>query len=204
MSSRRTCRLRSAERDDLVDADLVDELSKDDLVRAHLDWAPVRLEALKRLRAANLPWPEHWHWDWSQKAGMLDLLAYRCMGIEHGGRMQGLMMLSTVAVKGRLAQHLGKPALYVEFLETAPWNLRALTGTPQFLGVGVRLLEAAVVFSQQEGFSGRLGLHSLPQSEGFYRRYMTDLGLDPKHSQRLRYFEMHAQQGRYFLEGGKS
>ena len=203
MSSRQKCRLKVPERDDLVEAELVDELSKDDLVRAHLDWAPVRLEALKRLHAAKRPWPEHWHWDWSKKADMLDLLAYRCMGIEQGGRMQGLMMLSTIAVKGRLAVQAGKATLYIEFLESAPWNLRELVGIPQFLGVGVRLLEAAVVFSEEEGFGGRIGLHSLPQSEGFYRKYMTDLGLDPNHSQRLRYFEMGAEQVRYFLEGRK-
>jgi len=125
------------------------------------------------------------------------------MGIEQGGRMQGLMMLSTIAVKGRLAVQAGKATLYIEFLESAPWNLRELVGIPQFLGVGVRLLEAAVVFSEEEGFGGRIGLHSLPQSEGFYRKYMTDLGLDPNHSQRLRYFEMGAEQVRYFLEGRK-
>ena len=203
MSSRRKCRLKAPQGDDLVEAELVDELSKDDLVRAHLDWAPVRLEALKRLREAKRPWPEHWHWDWSKKADMLDLLAYRCMGIEQAGRMQGLMMLSTLAVKGRLPAQAGKAVLYIEFLESAPWNLRDLTGTPQFLGVGVRLLEAAVEFSEEEGFGGRIGLHSLPQSEAFYRKYMTDLGPDSTQSQGLRYFEMSAQQVRYFLEGRK-
>ena len=203
MSSRRKCRLKAPESDDLVEADLVDELSKDDLVRVHLDWAPVRLEALKRLHAAKRPWPEHWHWDWSKKADMLDLLAYRCMGIEQGGHMQGLMMLSTLAVKGRLAGQVGKAVLYVEYLEGAPWNVRDLAGTPQFLGVGIRLLEAAVEYSEEEGFGGRIGLHSLPQSDEFYRKYMTDLGPDSSQSQGLRYFEMSAEQVRYFLEGRK-
>jgi hypothetical protein len=203
MSSRRKCRLKAPESDDLVEADLVDELSKDDLVRVHLDWAPVRLEALKRLHAAKRPWPEHWHWDWSKKADMLDLLAYRCMGIEQGGHMQGLMMLSTLAVKGRLAGQVGKAVLYVEYLEGAPWNVRDLAGTPQFLGVGISLLEAAVEYSEDEGFGGRIGLHSLPQSDEFYRKYMTDLGPDSSQSQGLRYFEMSAEQVRYFLEGRK-
>ena len=68
MKVRRNCGLKVPELDHLVEADLVDELSKDDLMQAHLDWAPVRLEALKRLQEAKLPWPEHWHWDWSKKA----------------------------------------------------------------------------------------------------------------------------------------
>jgi hypothetical protein len=203
MSFRRKCSLKASKGDDLVDAELIDELSKDDLVRAHLDWAPVRLEALKRLHEAKRPWPEHWHWDWSKKADMLDFLAYRCMGIEQGGRMQGLMMLSTLVAKGRLEGQIGKAILYIEFLETAPWNMRELAGTPLFLGVGVRLLEAAAEFSVAEGFGGRVGLHSLPQSDDFYRKYMTDMGLDSSQSQGLRYFEMSAEQMRYFVEGRK-
>ena len=203
MKLRRKCGLKVAARDDLIEADLVDELSKDDLMQAHLEWGPVRLEALRRLREVKCPWPEHWHWDWSKKADLLDLLAYRCMGIRHGERMQGLMMISTIASKGRLPGQQGKAVLYIEFLESAPWNLRALTEAPQFLGVGVRLLEAAVEFSGEEGFGGRVGLHSLPQSDEFYRKYMTDLGLDSRQSQGLRYFEMSAEQVRYFLEGRK-
>ena len=134
---------------------------------------------------------------------MLDLLAYRCMGIELGGHMQGLLMVSTIAAKGRLQSQKGKAVLYIEFLETAPWNIRDLAGAPQLLGVGVRLLEAAIEFSGEEGFGGRVGLHSLPQSTEFYRKYMTDLGLDSSQSQGLRYFEMSAEQVLYFLEGRK-
>jgi hypothetical protein len=203
MSARRKCQLKAPGSEKLVEAELVDELSKDDLIRAHLDWAPVRLAALKRLHEAKQPWPEHWHWDWSKKADMLDLLAYRCMGIELGGHMQGLLMVSTIAAKGRLQSQKGKAVLYIEFLETAPWNIRDLAGAPQLLGVGVRLVEAAIEFSSEEGFGGRVGLHSLPQSTEFYRKYMTDLGLDSSQSQGLRYFEMSAEQVLYFLEGRK-
>jgi hypothetical protein len=203
MSARRECHLIDPGSADLVKAELVDELSKDDLIRAHLDWAPVRLAALQRLHEAKRPWPEHWHWDWSKKADMLDLLAYRCMGIERDGRMQGLMMLSTIAVKGRLRVQEGKAALYIEFLESAPWNLRDLVEAPQFIGVGIRLLEAAIALSADEGFGGRIALHSLPQSDDFYRKYMTDLGPDSSQSQGLRYFEMSAEQMHNFLEGKK-
>jgi len=203
MSVRRRCRLKAAGSDDLIEAELVEELSKDELMKTHLDWGPIRLEALKRLHEAKQPWPEHWHWDWSKKAEMLDLLAYRCMGIECEGRMQGLMMVSTIAGKSRLAGQLGKAILYIEFVESAPWNLRDLVEAPKFLGVGVALLEAAIDFSSTEGFGGRIGLHSLPQSEPFYRKYMTDLGPDAGHSEGLRYFEMSAEEKRYFLEGRK-
>lgn len=201
MSSRQKSRLKRAGVDEIVDAEIVDQLSKEELMATHLDWAPVRLDALKRLYKEKRSWPEHWHWDWTRKAELLNLLAYRCLGIECEGHMQGLMMVSTIAGKSRLGGQLGKAILYVEFVESAPWNLKDLVEDPKFSGVGVALLEAAIEFSEQEGFGGRIGLHSLPQSEQFYRKYMTDLGPDDGHSEGLRYFEMSVEQVRYFLEG---
>lgn len=201
MSSRRKSRLKRAGKKELVDAEIVDELSKDELLATHLDWAPERLEALKKLRDAKKPWPEHWHWDWSKKAGLLDFMAYRCMGIECEGRMQGLMMASTIAGASRVGP-TGKAVLYIEYIESAPWNVKDLVGDPKFSGVGIALLEAAIELSEDEGFGGRIGLHSLPQSEPFYRKYMTDLGPDSSH-QGLHYFEMSVEQIRLFLEGRK-
>ncbi len=142
MKLRRKCTLKVPASDTLVEAELADELSREDLTRAHLAWSPVRLETLARLLDQQRAWPEHWHWDWSKKADLLDMLAFRCLGITQGGQMQGLMMLSTIAGAGRLPGQQGKAVLLVEYLETAPWNLRSLMATPRFLGVGLRLLEA--------------------------------------------------------------
>lgn len=60
---------------------------------------------------------------------------------------------------------------------------------------------AAIAFSEQEGFKGRIGLHSLPQAENFYRDRcgMIDLGPDATY-QNLRYFEMTPDQAKAFLE----
>ena len=54
--------------------------------------------------------------------------------------------------------------------------------------------------SRQSGFAGRVGLHSLPQAEPFYRDVcgMTDLGEDPNEYD-LRYFEMTEAQAARFL-----
>lgn len=41
---------------------------------------------------------------------------------------------------------------------------------PRLRGVGTALVTAAVALSEDEGFKGRIGLHSLPQAEDFYRR----------------------------------
>lgn len=61
-------------------------------------------------------------------------------------------------------------------------------------------MTAAIAVSEDEGFKGRLGLHSLPQADDFYRKIgMTDLGQDAAY-QNLRYFEMTSEQARAFFE----
>ena len=52
------------------------------------------------------------------------------------------------------------------------------------------MMTAAVELSLEEGFKGRVGLHSLPQAETFYEKHgMIDLGPDAG-VQNLRYYEM--------------
>jgi hypothetical protein len=53
MSSRKKSRLKRAGVDEIVDAEIVDQLSKEELMATHLDWAPVRLDALKRLHSRS-------------------------------------------------------------------------------------------------------------------------------------------------------
>ena len=57
----------------------------------------------------------------------------------------------------------------------------------------------AANFAIQMGFDGRVGLHSLPQSESFYRRCgMTEFWRDPEY-QYLLYFEMPQSQSTNLL-----
>jgi hypothetical protein len=61
------------------------------------------------------------------------------------------------------------------------------------------MLGAAVELSRTLGLDGRCGLHSLPQSEGFYRQIgMRDFGLDT--AKPLRYFEFDAPGAQRFHE----
>jgi hypothetical protein len=72
---------------------------------------------------------------------------------------------------------------------------------PRFSGVGTVLMAAAIQFSIDEEFSGRVGLHSLPQADDWYRKCgMTDLGPDAGEKQNLRYFEMTPEQAKEFLK----
>ena len=204
MTSRRPTRLFNRANEKVVPAEILNEISRDELIDVHMDWQPARLDALKNLRNQAKPWPENWHWDWGTKADNLNFLAYRCFAVECEGRTQGLMMISTIGWRGRIDTRAAKPVLYIEYIESAPWNLAALVESPQFSGVGVALMQAAIQVSVDEGFAGRIALHSLPQSQPFYRRYMHDLDIDLSHAEKLCYFEMTEDQAKKFVEGRPS
>ena len=170
-----------------------------------IHWQPALIEVLRELNRPNVPvtqWPQSAHWDWRRKmAQVAGLLAYRGFSVTCAGVTQGLMQIDL----NRLAYipvQKGKPLVYVEYLEVAPWNRPDLGQAVRYRGVGTALLVAAVALSQEEGFRGRIGLHSLPQADGFYRDRcgMTDLGPDPGY-QNLRYFEMTPDQAAAFLGG---
>ena len=184
-------RTRSRE---LVDALLHLDLHPSKLLETETEWGPIRREAGRRLIRSGQPpekIPRHFHWDWTKKSLKLTLLAYRCFGIECEGSMQGLIMMDLVSKTARLAPDAGKPLVYVDYLESAPWNVSALTDEPKFSTVGFVLMRAAIQLSIDEGFHGRVGLHSLPQSESFYRDkcFMQFSEMDPSY-ENLAYFEL--------------
>jgi hypothetical protein len=90
----------------------------------------------------------------------------------------------------------GAWVLYLDYVEIAPWNVRVpldrakpVVREPRFTRVGTSLLGEAVRMSFGATASGRVGLHSLPQSEDFYSRCgMTRIGPDPSYYD-LVYFE---------------
>jgi hypothetical protein len=186
----------------------VEALLVDGITEAHLEdveayWKPVLFDGLQRLRSQGRPreeWPQSRHWSWSDKVEHVrSLLAYRGFAIEYEGRAQCLMLVKTTEAC-LLPDQKGKPLVYVDYLETAPWNQRELVEKPRLGGLGTVMLAAAITLSLEEGFSGRLGLHSLPQSEKFYRACgMTGLGPDV-FKQNLGYFEMKPDQAAAFLK----
>jgi hypothetical protein len=95
----------------------------------------------------------------------------------------------------------------VDYLETAPWNIKpmaqALGTSPLFGAVGTRLIEAAVRKSLEEGFKGRVALHSLSTSERFYLDVcgMMAVGRDPA-KQDLLWCEFTPEGADKFLGGG--
>ena len=107
MTNRRPTRLFDRARESVVPAEILDEISRDELIDIHLEWQPARLAALASLRGQGKPWPENWQWDWGTKADNLNFLAYRCFAVECDGRVQGLMMISAIGWRGRVDVQAG-------------------------------------------------------------------------------------------------
>jgi hypothetical protein len=134
---------------------------------------------------------------------MRGLLAHLGFSVVCDGMTQGLMRID-LTHSSRLATQHGKPLVYVEYLEAAPWNRPELSSPPRYRGVGSALIAAAILLSMSEGFKGRIGLHSLPQADQFYRDTccMSDLGPDANYRGNLKYFEMTPAQAAAFANEG--
>jgi len=199
---------------ELVDAELHDALSLDDLLDAEALWAPAKIRIAKEFLARSLGrenWPQSLHWNWAEKALALKpyapgpFSAYRLFGLRAEERWQGILLGCCVGHPTRLPP-AGRDLVYVEFVETAPWNwpLPEIGQGALFKGIGLQLVELAIRWSVDLGFHGRVGLHSLPQADVFYREPcgMTDLGPDSSYPKSLRYFELDESQARTFLKEG--
>lgn len=188
-----------------VDAEIRDAIEEAQLMDWEAEWYPFLFDHIRQLHRRGVPrsgWPQNSHWNWRHKtAAASGLLASRGFSVICGGMTQGLMLLNLTKTCHLNTQN-GKPLVYVEYLEAAPWNRPEILSPPRFRGVGTALIIAAIVFSQQEGFKGRIGLHSLPQADRFYRETcgMSDLGPDMNYKGNLRYFEMTPAQAEALLK----
>lgn len=188
-----------------MEATLLDGLVPEDLLLVERVWGPERLRLLEELLRRGTPRPEHpesLHWDWRKKAPELKLLEARGFAIVCQDEWQGAMLLRTASHFVKLEANRGKPLVYGDYIETAPWNwrVRALGRESRFRGVGSILFREAVRESLRQGFHGRLGLHALPQAEPFYEKAgMTRVGAD-LNKQNLVYFEFTREQARRFLD----
>jgi len=141
------------------------------------------------------------HWKWREKtATRNNRMDYASFSVECGGTTQGLMFVRTIDF-ARESSQLNQFLIYVDLVSTAPWNRPGFTDNRLYSGVGPLLLGTAINFSIDQGFDGRIGLHSLPQSESWYRDQcrMTDLGPDANYPNNLCYFEMTAAQAHTYI-----
>ncbi|WP_077374449.1 hypothetical protein [Mesorhizobium prunaredense] len=195
--------LKDKQTGQVVAAELIETIDESHLRCVETEWMPILFKRVQQLIGQGQPrqdWPQSWHWNWRAKMDRINgLLAFRTLALVCEGRTQGLMQINTAKNVCRLPEQVGKHLAYVDYVETAPWNRSTVVPQPRFGGVGVVMIRAAIEVSQEEGFRGRIGLHSLPQSAGFYERAcgMSDLGIDGT-KENLRYFEMTSEHAALF------
>jgi hypothetical protein len=128
----------------------------------------------------------YWMWDYKLRQSSREK-RFEAYAIEVDRLTQGLMFLETQWHRSHDSQH--SSLVYIEAIAAAPWNRKGLEDPPYFRGVGKALLFFARQRSLALGYEGRVGLHSLPDAEGFYRQnQMPDYGADPE-KEGLVYFE---------------
>lgn len=188
-----------------VSAELISGVPRDISDLWASSWEPVFKETIGRLKKEGVPaseWPHDARWRWAEKLTFPEnCLAYQSYAIVADGSLEGLMLLNSTKF-ARLSGQQGEGLVYIELLATAPWNRIAYKNPRKFSGVGAILCEVAVQLSFDYEFKGRIGLHSLPESEDFYRNTlkMTELGIDNAPGHRgLTYFEMTPDQATLFL-----
>lgn len=137
---------------------------------------------------------EHGHWDWSLKSQAYSETQCQLVAVSCGGKVQGLMCLRLVP----------RVMMYIEYIESAPWNIRPMSEQKRYGAVGSILLATGIRMSVDSDCGGSIGLHSLQDAEKFYRDKigMTDLGPDPAH-QGLCFFEYNAVDAIRWLERSK-
>ena len=203
--------LLNVERGEVEPAELWHAIGEGQLTDWEAEWVPELFKAMQRLRRTGVPrrfWPQSRHWDWRRKTESLQgFLAHPGFSLMCAGMTQGMMLIDNVNKRCRLQSQKGKDLVYVEYLENAPWNRKELLfDPPRYRGVGSLLMRAAIESSYEAGFKGRVGLHSLPQSNQFYANTcgMTDMGADsdPKYHP-MHYFEMTSEQAEVFIARGK-
>lgn len=188
--------LRKREDGTQVPAELLEGLIPKDLLLVEAEWRPERsrlMQELLRAGVARPRWPQSLHWNWERKAPQLASLESAGFGITYDGQWQGMMLIRSATAFAQLAGDLGKPLIYIDYLEAAPWNwpIPELSQVGRYSRVGAHLFVRAVEASFDEGFAGRVGLHALPQAEEFYVKGcgMTPVGCDTR-KEDLLYLEL--------------
>ena len=192
-------------------ATLVENVDQAELVKAEASWKPVREAAVSLLRGQGLTdlqiagRLQHAHWDWVAKvpaAWLPGFEWFKLVGIKHDDLWQGLLLLETAKRAACLSPDRGKPLVYVDYLESAPWNLADFVERPKYGLIGFRLMEYAIRYSQSEGFHGRVGLLALPQAEAFYERGCGMVRVTHAGQHGMAWFEFTRELAALFLSGG--
>lgn len=192
----------------LEPAELVERIQPEDITCFLQEWRPpmhAKIAELEKAGQLNRQTVNQWNledcmWEWPKKCqDRLGKLEWASFALRCGGKTQGLTFLNLLR-RARFPSQLNQHMVYIDLVSTAPWNRPRFSPLPLYRGVGTVLITEAILMSQDEGFEGRIGLHSLPGSEVVYRDKfgMDCLGSDPAYDNLL-YYELTPQQAKKLL-----
>jgi hypothetical protein len=157
-------------------------------------------------------WEQHWKsqlqdepsaaWPWDREIREGATVDGRlCLAISRADRVEALLSLRVA--RGESLRPAGLDMVYVEYVSTAPENFPEPDGPRLIAGLGTVMIATAVQMSLDCGFEGRLGLHSKPKAEPWYRNWwrFTDCGLQHTADGPMIYFEAEPGKFRWPLEG---
>ena len=182
----------------IVQAELYDRLTQM-TVRAEIaamDTAQIRLansswtKSFQGRYRSRLHDADSWMWNTGEchLERFLQRAEMRSFALVAEDSILGVLFLQRQTQASRLSRDF--PLAYVHYIATAPWNRRDTYCVGRLRGVGSNLIAWAVQWSKDAGCEGRLGLHSLRSSDGFYRHLrFRNLGHDAAH-RGMNYFEL--------------
>ena len=187
--------LHKVETDELVDAELYEGLSDQNITDHEKKWKPTLEKANEdSIAKGEGVVAEDAHWDWKSKAlktkGQLSFTHYV---IECNGETVGLLLLKLDGAMSRLEE--GKSLVYIDYICVSPENRPVIKEPPSYRGIGSILFHVAIEVSLDIGKGGRVGLHSLPKARGWYKDklLLNALGAD-EDCLNLEYFELSGEQ----------
>lgn len=155
--------------DTILTPQVTSDISRAEFVVTHAKWSAYKeVQRPRNQRNVELL-PGSRFWNWGNKAANHDTRFFRFFALKYAGEIEGLLLLSLIPYPSRKSGVQPQFIGYVEYVESAPWNLSIYAGAnARFGGVGESLIAAARQASLENGWEGRLGLHSLPEARGFY------------------------------------
>jgi len=133
----------------------------------------------------------HWDWNHKRKAAALKADNVAFLALTEEEECHAMMLL----LWPKTARFANGELVYVDYLEVAPKDRHGPQVQRDVLGVGAAMIDVAVRVSCAEGLAGRIGLHSLPDAEAFYKKRGLKRGTRDA-PENLLYFEM--------VEGGEA
>ena len=121
LAARKT-KLLSGDKTNQVDAVIETDLPSNVLAELETQWSEGREAGKSRLECAGSSRQcqhSHWKWNCHQKMFGVANKQFRLLGVRMGTEWQGAM---AICCKSQTTHTL--PALYVEYIETAPWNYK--------------------------------------------------------------------------------